>query len=60
MTYEILSRTTTITTLVQYNFDGVLVNVNVPHFEPQDEAAIIQGIENRAISEELALAEQGV
>jgi hypothetical protein len=54
MTYKILSTSTldeTITTTVEYNFDGTLVTVDIPHFMPQNESDIETGILNRAMSE---------
>jgi hypothetical protein len=54
MTYKILSTQVneeTITTTVEYNFDGVMVTVDIPHFMPQNEADIETGILNRATSE---------
>ena len=57
-----ISETETITqeqrvvfTLVEYNFEGTLVMVEIPHFMPPDEDYIILGIENRAITEERKL-----
>jgi len=59
MTYEILNRHTTITTVVRYDF-GELgeVEVSIPHFQPKDEAEIIKGIENRAITERRKLEQE--
>jgi len=54
MTYKIISTSTldeTITTTVEYNFDGTIVTVDIPHFMPQNEADIETGILNRAMSE---------
>lgn len=58
MTYTILSTSTldeTITTTVEYNFDGTIVTVDIPHFMPQNEADIETGILNRAASEKRRL-----
>jgi len=58
MTYKILSTQAneeTITTTVEYNFDGVIVTVDIPHFMPQNEADIETGILNRAASEKRKL-----
>ena len=58
MTYTILSTSAldeTITTTVEYNFDGVIVTVEVPHFAPQNESDIETGILNRALSEKKKL-----
>ena len=54
MTYKILNTQAneeTITTTVEYNFDGVVVTVDIPHFMPQSELDIETGILNRAASE---------
>jgi len=54
MKYKILSSSlegTTITTKVEYDFDGIKLTVDVPHFMPENQAAIEQGIINRAITE---------
>lgn len=58
MIYKILSRENfgdTINTVVEYNYDGVIVEVNIAHFMPESEADIILGIENRAVSEKRKL-----
>jgi hypothetical protein len=58
MTYTILSTSTldeTITTTVEYNFDGTIVTVDIPHFMPQSESDIETGILNRAVSEKRRL-----
>lgn len=54
MTYKILSRRTeqTVFTTVEYDFDGQTVIVDVAHFMPNSEEDIIQGIENRAVTEQ--------
>ena len=56
MEYTILSRetriSTTVTTLVEYVFEGETKQVYVAHFEPQSEEDIIQGVINRGITEE--------
>lgn len=46
---------TTIFTLIEYDFDGIKVTVDIPHFMPPDESYIILGIENRAITEQRKL-----
>lgn len=54
MTYRILSTRqsdVTLITSVEYNFDGELVIVDVPHFMPQSQAVIEQNIINNAQSE---------
>jgi len=40
---------------VEYNFDGTIVTVEIGHFMPKDEDYIINGIENRAITEQRRL-----
>lgn len=58
MTYKILSTSTldeTITTTVEYNFDGTIITVDIPHFMPQSEGDIETGILNRATSEKRKL-----
>lgn len=58
MTYKILntqSNEETITTTVEYNFDGTIVTVDIPHFMPQNESDIETGILNRAASEKRKL-----
>jgi len=58
MTYKILNTQAneeTITTTVEYNFDGVVVTVDIPHFMPQSELDIETGILNRAASEKRKL-----
>lgn len=42
-------------TLVEYNFNDIIVTVEVAHFMPPDESYIIQGIENRAVTEQIKL-----
>lgn len=58
MTYKILSTTQneeTITTKVEYNFDGTIVVCEVAHFMPNGIEDIELGISNRAISEQRKL-----
>lgn len=58
MTYTIKSSRQveeTIFTTVEYDFDGVIVEVEIPHFMPQSKEDIILGIENRAVSEQRKL-----
>lgn len=54
-TETVLIEQTTVFTTVEYNFDGTVVTVEIPHFMPPDEAYITQGIENRAITEQRKL-----
>lgn len=57
-TYQILSKNQidqTVFTEVEYNIDGTIVTVNVPHFMPENEQAIIDGIINRSITEKAKL-----
>jgi len=43
----------TLITKVEYTLtDNTKVEVDVPHFQPANKAAVITGIENRAISEQ--------
>jgi hypothetical protein len=54
MTYKILSTRQageTLITIVEYNFDGNIVTIEVAHFMPKTEEEIIQNIINRASSE---------
>lgn len=53
MAYTILSRRTeeTVFTTVEYDIDGTTLVVEVAHFMPQSESDIIQGIENREVTE---------
>lgn len=54
MTYTILETQVngdTINTKVQYNFDGTILVIDVPHFMPQTMQDIETGILNRAASE---------
>ena len=58
MTYKILSTRTvgeTLFTEVEYDFDGTIVTVDVPHFMPQTSQDVITGIVNRATSEQVKL-----
>lgn len=43
--------TNTIFTKVEYDFDGIIVIVDVAHFMPKSEDYIILGIQNRGITE---------
>lgn len=54
-TETIMMNQTTIFTTIEYDFDGTIVVVEVPHFMPQDETYITLGIENRAITEQRKL-----
>jgi hypothetical protein len=54
MTYKITSTRQadiTLITTVEYNFDGVLHTIEIPHFMPKTEAEIEQNIINAAQSE---------
>jgi hypothetical protein len=54
MTYKILSTRQveiTLFTTVEYNFDGLLHIVEIPHFMPESQEAIEQNIINGAESE---------
>lgn len=59
MSYVITERRSdiTVTTTVEYTFGETVVVVDIPHFNPADEAAIILGIENRAITEQAKLVQ---
>ena len=39
-------------TLVEYDFGGILMTIEVPHYNPFDEEYIVRGIEHRAITEQ--------
>ena len=54
MTYKITSTRQsdiTLITTVEYNFDGVLHTIEIPHFMPKSQAEIEQNIINAAQSE---------
>lgn len=54
MTYKILSTRQvdiTLFTTVEYNFNGVLHTIEIPHFMPKSQAEIEQNIINAAQSE---------
>ena len=54
MTYKITSTRQadiTLMTTVEYNFDGVISTIEIPHFMPKSEAEIEQNIINAAQSE---------
>lgn len=58
MTYTILETQVngdTINTKVEYNFDGTILVIDVPHFMPQTMQDIETGILNRAVSEKRKL-----
>lgn len=58
MTYTILETQVngdTINTKVEYNFDGTILVVDIPHFMPQNMQDIETGILNRASSEKRKL-----
>lgn len=54
-TETIIMDQTTVFTTVEYDFDGTLLTVEIPHFMPPDEEYITFGIENRAITEQRKL-----
>jgi hypothetical protein len=41
----------TVFTKVEYNLNGSIIVVDIPHFLPQSEDDIITGIENRMVTE---------
>ncbi len=54
MTYKILStrqNEESLYTLVEYNFDGTIITVDVAHFAPKSVQEIEQNIKNRASTE---------
>jgi hypothetical protein len=53
MTYKIISEREQVTkfTLVEFDFDGVKVEVDISHFPDISDEAVKKGIENRAITE---------
>jgi len=58
MTYKIISKRQTDDTLfitVEYNFNGTILTIEVPHFQPQSVKEVITGIVNRGASEERKL-----
>jgi hypothetical protein len=58
MTYKILSSRqsdVTLITTVEYNFDGELVIVDIPHFMPENSQVIIDNIINTSQSELIKL-----
>jgi len=58
MTYKILNTSVngeTITTTVEYDFDGTILTIDVAHFMPQSQQDIETGIINRAITEKKRL-----
>jgi hypothetical protein len=63
MTYEILEikqtvpPSLTIFTVVKFNFNGVEVISEFPHFNPENEAAIVANIQTRAAFEQQQLAD---
>jgi len=64
MTYKIVSTRQadiTLITTVEYNLDGTIITVEVPHFMPKSQEEIEQNIINRAASEVARLqAEQEI
>jgi len=58
MTYKILNTRTideTLFTEVEYDFNGTIVVVDIPHFMPQSSQDVITGIINRAATEQIKL-----
>jgi len=58
MKYKILSavaKDDTIFTNVEYDIDGKIVVVSVPHFQPENKDEVLQGIVNRVYSEDRKL-----
>lgn len=58
MTYKILSTRQvdiTLFTTVEYNFNGVLHTIEIPHFMPESQEVIEQNIINNAASELIRL-----
>jgi len=58
MEYKIISKrqdSDTLLTTVEYNFDGVVLTIEIPHFQPQAVKEVITGIVNRGASEERKL-----
>jgi hypothetical protein len=54
MTYKILStrqQDTILFTLVEFNFDNKIMEIEIAHFNPESADQIEQNIHNRAISE---------
>lgn len=41
----------TLFTTIEYNFDGTIVTIELPHFMPKTEEEVTQNIINRASSE---------
>lgn len=56
MTYKILSveaSDETVTTTVCYTLaDGKTITVDIPHFSPASDADVIEGIQNREVTEQ--------
>ena len=50
----------TVMTLVEYDFNGTVVTVNIPHFMPQSEDDIILGITNREVTEFEKLSQSAI
>lgn len=51
MIYKILNKSITINVLVEYDFDGIILQTSIPVVDPKTEDDIKLAIENRAISE---------
>lgn len=55
MTYTILNTRTVgeiLFTEVEYDFDGTVMTIEIPHFMPQTSEEVITSIVNRAVSEQ--------
>jgi hypothetical protein len=58
MQYKIKSVTRneeTVTTNVEYNFNGTMLTIDVAHFQPANVAEVKQSIKNRGLSEKAKL-----
>lgn len=58
MTYTILNTRTVgeiLFTEVEYDFDGTVMTIEIPHFMPQTSEEVITNIVNRASSEQVKL-----
>jgi len=58
MQYKIKSVTRneeTVTTNVEYNFNGTMLTIDVAHFAPSNVAEVKQSIKNRGLSEKAKL-----
>jgi hypothetical protein len=58
MTYKILNTKTideTLFTEVEYDFDGKIIVVDIPHFMPKSSQEVINNILNRASTEQIKI-----